>query len=177
LIRSIFNACLQTLPLPVFLIYAELIDKEISREWLGPYLLSSLTAISVYGYLLRNKLTLNRLMLGVNLYFFSGAVSLLIDFKWLNELYGQLEAAGMLLWILAVCLFDLLSPRGLFGHQAVPGKGLPVTHIAFVVLVLLTVPVSFYFQGNRLLAELLPFVVVFTAYGFLEGREQKSESL
>ncbi len=161
---------LEILPLPVFLIYAETIDKSVSAQWLDPYLLSSAIAILTSGYLIRQGIRLNRVILGINLYLYSGALGLLLKLSWLNHFYGKIEAAGMLFWILAISLASLCHSRGLFGKLNPDRKKSDKDTWIFIFLLLIACLTSLFFQGNRLIAEILPFILVFTSYGIFRNR-------
>ncbi|MCF6324771.1 MAG: hypothetical protein L3J89_10710 [Gammaproteobacteria bacterium] len=165
----------EILPLPLFLVYAEMIDKDISAQWLGPYLLSSLLAIIISGYLIKERIPLNRVILGINLYLCSGSIGLLFSFTWLNHFYGEIEAAGMLFWILATCFVALFHPKGLFIPPQSDQKKLTKGALAFISIVLTACLISILFQGNRLIAEVLPFILVFTSYNILRNRDIKQQ--
>ena len=64
-----------------------------------PYLASSILAIAVSAFLLYQNVILNRLFLGINVYFISGTLGLIVHWSWINHLYGVLQASGMLIWI------------------------------------------------------------------------------
>ncbi|VAW90093.1 hypothetical protein MNBD_GAMMA17-1629 [hydrothermal vent metagenome] len=163
----------EILPLPLFLVYAELIDKGISAQWLGPYLLSSLLAIIISSYLIKEKSPLNRVILGINLYLCSGALGLLFNFTWLNHFYGEVEAAGMLFWVLITCFASLFHSKGLFSPPQANHKKPTKEALAFVSIVLTACLVSVSFQGNRFIAEIIPFILVFTSYNILRNKTIK----
>ena len=63
----------EALPLPICLIYAGLIDQHIPQVWKGPYFTSSITALLTTTFLILNKVTLNRLLIGINVYLIIGS--------------------------------------------------------------------------------------------------------
>ena len=163
----------EILPLPIFLVYAEIIDKGISEQWLGPYLLSSLLAIIISAYLIKEKVVLNRVILGINLYLCSGTTGLLFNVTWLNHFYGETEAAGMLFWVLGICLIALFHAKGLFLPRHCNPTIMNKEDAAFIGIVLVACLVSVLFQGNRLLAEIIPFIFIFTSYNIFRSRSIK----
>src|SRR4030095_8789774 len=69
----------------------------------------------------RSGAVLNRIYLGIALYFVSGTVALLTRWPWLNEEYGRLEGTAMLYWVLATGLWcTLFNKRGYTGVDAPP---------------------------------------------------------
>jgi len=167
---------IEILPLPVFLVYAEVINKGISEQWLGPYLLSSAFALIISAYLIKEKIALNRVILGINLYLCSGAIGLLFGFAWLNRFYGEVEAAGMLFWVLGVCLITLFHAKGLFLPRHSTPKLMNRETTAFIGIVLIACLISMLFQGNRLMSEIIPFIFVFTSYNIFRSKSIKKAS-
>ena len=71
--------------------------------------------------LVRRGAILNRIYLGIALYFVSGTIALLTRWPWLNAEYGRLEGTAMLYWVLALGLFfTLFNARGYIGLDADP---------------------------------------------------------
>ena len=88
--RAFFLRAVEALPLAVFLLYMAVMDPRAQAEWRAPYFAS--TALAVIGtvLLLRLGATLNRIYLGITLYFVSGTIALLTRWPWINEEYGRL---------------------------------------------------------------------------------------
>ena len=109
------------MPLAVFLIYMTVMDPRAQVEWRAPYYAA--TALALVGTLVlwRAGATLNRIYLGIALYFVSGTIALITRWPWLNAEYGRLEGTAMLFWVLAVGLVaTLASARGYVGVEAPP---------------------------------------------------------
>jgi hypothetical protein len=110
---------LESLALMVFLIYIQVADMAQRADWLLPYLLSSSIGVIATFYVRHRRILLNRLLLGITLYFCSGLLGLVIEWDWLNNLYGKLGAVAMLGWILITgVVTSLLSPYGFLGVKS-----------------------------------------------------------
>ena len=109
----------EAIPLPIFLIYAGLIDQSIPQNRQGPYLTSSIAALRTTTLLILSRVPLNRLIIAINVYLITGSFILLTKQVWLNQLYRKNEAAGMLAVIIIVCVISLLlSPAGFIGIKS-----------------------------------------------------------
>jgi hypothetical protein len=155
--RAFFLRAVEALPLAVFLIYMAAMDPRAQVEWRTPYFAATALALAGIYLLTRLGAVLNRIYLGIALYFVSGTIALLTRWPWLNAEYGRLEGTAMLYWVLATGLFfTLLNRRLLFG----------ITVVATAV--------SQYFVGNRLFSSFLPFIAVFAAHGIIKARARGS---
>ena len=158
------------MPLAVFLLYMAIANPREQVEWRLPYYTA--TALAFFGttLLVRRGAILNRIYLGIALYFASGTVGLLTRWPWINAEYGRLEGTAMMYWVLAtgVC-FTLFDRRGYIGLDADPRT---VRRASWLLLgiTLVASAVSTYFIGNRLLSSFLPFIAVFTAHGIIKAR-------
>jgi hypothetical protein len=168
--RAFALRAVEALPLAVFLIYMAVIDPRAQAEWRTPYY--SATALALVGtfLLLRAGATLNRIYLGITLYFISGCIALLTRWPWLNAEYGRLEGTAMLFWVLATGLFcTLFTARGFVGSEAPPATVRRASWLLVAITVLAT-GVSLAFVGQRLYSSFLPFIAVFVAHGVLKAR-------
>ena len=162
---------MEALPLPVFLLYAALIDQSIPHNWLDPFLASSSIAILTTTMLLINKVPLNRLVIGISLYLIIGCFALLTNHTWLNEMYGRLEASGMLASIIIVGVVSLLvNPAGFIGVKSPDRKKVVLFSLALLLVALLAFFLSFSLQGNKLYSEVLPFIGLFAIQGLLRSQ-------
>lgn len=165
---------IEALPLPIFLVYAAIIDQSFSQNWLGPYALSSVAALLTTFFLLQNNVLLNRLFLGINIYLITGSVGLLTNLAWLNELYGTMEASGMLAWIIIMGAGSLLfSPEGFIGVTSQDRKQIVKFSLYLLFVAVIAFFVSFFLQGNKLFSEYIPFITLFTAHGILKSQMAK----
>jgi len=163
---------LESLPLAIFLVFAELVYRGILHDWLITYTASSFAALITTIILIDNKVSLNRLFIGINLYLYSGLYGLITDQMWLNELYGRMGASGMLAWIILVAVISLiLSPTGFIGVKN-PNrtKGI-IFSFMLLLIALMAFLFSYYFQGSgRLFSDFIPFVLLFTALNVFKSK-------
>jgi hypothetical protein len=168
--RAFFLRAVEALPLAVFLIYMAVADPRAQAEWRMPYYAATLLAIAGTVLLLRMRATLNRIYLGIALYFISGTIALLTRWPWLNEEYGRLEGTAMLYWVLATGVyFTLFDARGFTGVDA-PPRTVRNSSLLLLAITFAATAVSYGFMGNRLLSSFLPFIAVFTAHGIIKAR-------
>lgn len=159
----------EAIPLPIFLIYAALIDQSISQNWRGPYIASSIAALITTTILKFNRVLLNRLFIGINIYLITGSLGLITDQVWLNQLYGKMEASGMLAWIIIVGgVSMLLSPAGFIGIQFHDRKKIINFSLYLLFAALLAFLFSFYFQGSKIYSEYMPFIMLFATQSILK---------
>jgi hypothetical protein len=155
---------IEAIPLPVFLVYSRLIDDPtVAENWLGPYLSSTALALVTSGYLLREKILLNRCFIGINLYFLIGAIGVLAELSTLNKLLGTLEASAMLACIVLVGLIStFVGSAGFVGINIPDKKRLRLFSILLIAVAIAATIMSYIFRGNPLQSELLPFVALFS---------------
>jgi hypothetical protein len=161
---------IEALPLAVFLIYMAVADPRAQEEWRAPYFAATSLAIAGVVLLWRAGAILNRIYLGIALYFVSGTIALITRWPWANAEYGRLEGTAMLYWVLATGLAaTLFNTRGYIGLDAPRGD---VRAGSWVLLGITTAAtaVSLCFVGNRLFSSFLPFIAVFTAHGLIKAR-------
>ena len=168
------DRCIESIALTLFLLYIHLADMAVRGDWLLPYLLASGIGIAATVYIWCRGIILNRLFLGITLYFCSGVASLLIGWDWLNQHYGELGAVAMLGWILAVGLISsLTSPRGFLGVST-PGyfslKGGSMLLMFACVIASIT---AVGFMDNALLGQWLPFIFLFSMRSLLQHLDKK----
>src|SRR5690349_22287304 len=168
--RAFFLRAVEALPLAVFLLYMAVMDPRAQPEWPAPYYAS--TALAVIGtvLLVRHRATLNRVYLGITLYFVSGTIALITRWPWLNEEYGRLEGTAMLYWVLATGIWcTLFNARGYTGVDAPPTTVRRSSWLLLAITVLATA-VSQFYVGNRVFSSFLPFIAVFAAHGLIKAR-------
>ncbi|HCY84257.1 MAG TPA: hypothetical protein DHV36_03885, partial [Desulfobacteraceae bacterium] len=104
---------IEAIPITLFLAYIRRIDTQVPENFKGPFTISAAAAVLLICILVYKKQPLNRLFLGINLYLISGGAAFITHQYWLNRIYDDLQASGMLLWIIGVgVVTTLLSPRG-----------------------------------------------------------------
>jgi hypothetical protein len=168
--KAFFLRAVEALPLAVFLLYMAVMDPRAQAEWRTPYYAS--TALAVIGtvLLLRLGATLNRIYLGIALYFVSGTIALLTRWPWINAEYGRLEGTAMLYWVLATGIWcTLFDARGFTGVDGPPETVRRSSWLLLAITVVATA-VSWLFVGNRVFSSFLPFIAVFAAHGLIKAR-------
>lgn len=168
--RAFALRAVEALPLAVFLIYMTVANPQAQVEWRAPYFAATALAIAGTVLLVRRGAILNRIYLGIGLYFVSGTLALVTRWPWLNAEYGRLEGTAMLYWVLAVGLFfTLFNERGYIGLDA-PPRTVRFSSWLLLGITLVAAIASTAFIGNRLLSSFLPFIAVFTAHGIIKAR-------
>jgi hypothetical protein len=168
--RAFALRAVEALPLAVFLIYMAVADPRAQVEWRLPYYAATALALAATILLTRMGATLNRIYLGIALYFVSGTLALLTRWPWLNAEYGRLEGTAMLFWVLGVgILFTLFNVRGFIGSDAAP-RTVRTYSWLLVAITSAATAVSLAFVGNRLFSSFLPFIAVFAAHGIIKAR-------
>lgn len=172
--KTILDRCIESLALMVFLIYLQVADITTRADWLLPYLLASSIGLGAIVYIVRRGILLNRLLLGVAVYFFSGLFGLLVDWDWLNDLYGKLGAVAMLGWIfLTGIVTGGLSPYGFLAVRS-PGYFSIARSSGLLLLACAIATVTAYcFLHNRLLGEWVPFIFLFSMRSLLLQLDRK----
>ncbi len=162
---------IETIPLPVFLVYARLIEPSPPSNWIGPYLSSCLLALIGTAFLIWRKRALNRCFVGINVYFFVGCIGLLTKQEWLNTLMGEVEAAGMLasIFITGIC-YTCFSASGFLGVDGADRIDARKYSLVLLVTAFLAFIISLFFLGNMWLAEVVPFVTLFTVQSRLKSK-------
>lgn len=168
--RAFFLRAVEALPLAVFLLYMAVMNPRAQAEWRVPYYASTALALIGTALLVRLGATLNRIYLGIALYFVSGSVALVTRWPWLNEEYGRLEGTAMLFWVLATGVwFTLFDARGYTGVEAAPATVRRSSWLLLAITVAATA-VSLVFVGQRVYSSFLPFIAVFAAHGIIKAR-------
>jgi len=90
---------LEAVPLIIFLGSLRIVNLHIPDNWKIPFIISGCAAIIIILVSFYKKTVLNRILLGFNLYFISGAIAFITNQYWLNQFYDQLQASGLLLWL------------------------------------------------------------------------------
>jgi hypothetical protein len=162
----------ESLSLTFFVIYIHSQTVAPGEAWLLPYLLASIIGAAVSLILLHQRIVLNRLFLGINLYFFSGVLAVALQVQALNQLYAQLGAAAMLAWILLVGIgATLLAPVGVLGISETRSRIHSWYLLAACAAAVLWAK---YFKTNMALGEWLPFIALFTLRSFLSAAATKA---
>jgi hypothetical protein len=159
---------LELLPLAAFLAAIGVFDSYASGRWILPYAIGTAVAAVVTVAALWRGQILNRIALGINGYLLSGLLSQLLSLEWLTRALGELEAAGMLIWIVGVGAASTLASRAGFAGVANDDRdkvnGYSLWLLAASVLALTA---CYFLHGNRLLSDVLPFAFLFAVHGLV----------
>lgn len=173
-IKPILDSCIESLSLTVFLLYIHLADMHTRADWLLPYLLSSAAGLGAMVYMRWRGLILNRLFIGITLYFCSGLAGLVTGWDWLNQIYGDLGAMAMLGWILlAGAMATLASPYGFLGVRSAGYFSIPGGSLLLLCAGLLATAAAASFMGSKLFGEWLPFIFLFSMRSLLLQLDRK----
>jgi formate-dependent nitrite reductase membrane component NrfD len=171
LLISLLRNAFEALPLPLFLVCMQWAKPVVSADWRMPYFASTVAAIATTAWVVYRKETLNRIYLGLNLYFLSGSIGLMLHWTWLNDTYGRIEATGMLLWIAAVGAISTVSSKaGFIAIDTGQPKLTERKSLQLLVTAVCVTGLSWWFQGNVLLSAYIPFVVLFAAHSLLRAQ-------
>ncbi len=155
---------LEALPLSIFLLFLRFFDTAIAQSWKAAFIGGSLAAVITILYGFHEKMIFNRVLLGINLYLISGGIAVITHQWWLNTLYHDLQASGILVWVFFVGLVSLgLSPRGFIGVDDPDRKKVKQLSLYLLLVSAVALLISFGFRGNRVLSEVIPFVILFIA--------------
>jgi hypothetical protein len=174
-LRQLFHRLLrgvELLPLAAFLMAMAVFDSYESGRWIPPYALGTAVAAVVTVAALRRKQILNRIALGINGYLLSGLIGQLLSLQWLVRALGELESAGMLIWIVGVGAATTLASRAGFAGVANDDRGKVYGYSLWLLAAaVLALVASYFLHGNRLLSDVLPFGFLFAIHGLVRRRQ------
>lgn len=174
LIKSIIDQSIESLSLTIFLLYIHLADMNARADWLLPYLIASATGLGAMTYIYRRGLILNRLFIGITLYFCSGTAGLITGWDWLNQGYGELGAVAMLGWILLTGLVaSVTSPHGFLGVRSVGYFSISGGSGLLLLAGLVATGAAASFMNNPLFGQWLPFIFLFSMRSLLLHLDKK----
>lgn len=173
-IKSIFDSLIESLSLTLFLLYIHLAEVNERADWPLPYLLASAAGLGAMAYVLQRGLILNRLFIGITLYFCSGLAGLITGWDWLNQTYGELGAAAMLGWILLVgAIASWASPYGFLGVRSAGYFSVRGGSLLLLLAAVLATTAAASFIGSKLFGEWLPFIFLFSMRSLLLQLDKK----
>lgn len=142
----------------IFLGYLRIIDTQIPENWKMPFFASGCAAILVIIFSFYKKQLANRILLGFNLYFITGGVAFITHQWWLNSFYGQLQASGLLLWVIVIGLTTtLFNSYGFIGVQSANTNSVKKYSLYLLFFSIIAFSLSFACRGNRVLSEFFSF--------------------
>ena len=162
---------LQALPLFIFLGFLRTIDTQVPENWKMPFVVSGSAAIVVIIISSYRKSIFDRILLGFNLYFISGGFALIAQQWWLSRFYDQLQASGLLLWVIATGIATtVFSSNGFIGVESADAKLIKKYSYYLLLFSIIAFSLSLYSQGNRLFSELIPFIGIFLIQNVLKKK-------
>ena len=162
---------LEVTPLSIFVLYIRYIDMNAPQDWNIPFLISGAAALVAVVLYLAQKMHFNHLFLGINLYFISGSIAIITQQFWLNKMYGELHASGMLAWIVMVgFMSSLFSPQGFIGVYSTSKSAIKGASLLLLFSSICAFGLSFAFRGNRLFSEVVPFILIFFTQHLLKNK-------
>ena len=162
---------LEVIPLSIFLLVRRNINTEISKNWEVLFIASGLAAFIVIILFLSRKIQFNRLFLGINIYLISGGLAFITRQGWLNRIYDDLQASGMLLWIVITEVVSIvLSPAGFIGVNSPDITSIKKYSLLLLLFSICALAISFGFRGSRILSEIAPFISLFLIQSWLKAR-------
>jgi len=166
---------IEAIPLIVFLGYLRIIDTQIPENWKMPFFVSGFAAILVIIFSFYKKKVLDRILLGFNLYFITGGVAFITHQWWINNFYAQLQASGLLLWVIVIGLtMTLVSSYGFIGVKSSNTNSVKKYSFYLLFFSIIAFSLSFVCRGNRVLSELVPFIGLFVLQGVLKEKVSKT---
>ena len=156
---------LEALPLSTFLVYKSIFESTTDQSWFNIYASCAIISTLCTWYLIRKKIPVNAIYMGISIYFISGYLSLLAGTSWLMEWYRFSLASGMLMWITAVIFFDLCRIYFTYSSEKNPyqRKRLMGT-LLFFIASLFALRLSYHFKGDHILSEIIPFMSLFVIH-------------
>ena len=142
------------------------------RQWEIAFVVGAVLSMATLSVLMRHKAyILNRVMLGANLFFISGAVAVGLRYGPLLDLYRHLNPAPMFAWVIAVGLgTSLFSPHGFVGLPTPDRKSKHLTSALLMAAAIVALGISLFFMGKIVYADILPFIGLFIVNDRLQSR-------
>lgn len=173
----IFNL-FEAVPLILFLGFYRVLEPATPQDWLAPYLAGAIAAVLTVLISRIKSVPMNPVFIGINIYLLSGYVGLVTRQAWLNQLYGNFQASGMLAWVIIVGVASLLfSPAGFIGIDSKNRRIVVAYSVCLLAIAIVAFLLAYSFRTNRLFAETVPFVILFLAHGVLKSRANAKISL
>ncbi len=164
----------EMVPFSIFILYIRYIDMDTAQDWNLPFFISGIAAFAAIILLIVNKTIFNRLFLGLNLYLISGALAIITHQFWLNKIYGELQAAGVLAWVVIVgFVYLLFSSQGFIGVYSTDKQSIKKLSLCLLFTSICAFSLSLTFRGDRVLSEIIPFTLIFFMQYILKNKIAK----
>jgi hypothetical protein len=142
-------------------------DMSSLESWFIPFMIGGSLSILISLYLIFTKSILNRITLGISLYFISGMIAIIVNQVWLMEIYNDLQASGMLFWVFLTGLISMLSQYGFIGLKNDNRRMIKVNSLILLTISVISFSLSYHNDGSRFLGEMLPFIALFGTHRIL----------
>ena len=168
---------IEMIPILIFGVSLKSMDPQTLQNWQTLFLVSGLAASVVIIFYLYRKWVFNRLLLGLNLYLITGALAFILKQAWLYQTYEMLQASGMLLSIVITGSVTMaITQSGFIGIISANSKIIKMFSVYLLICSLLAFVLSYYFRGNALLSETIPFFTLFFMQGILRQQLHKQHT-
>jgi hypothetical protein len=168
------GAILEFIPLAAFLLALRNLNPSYDNYWLITYGVSASAALLCIGFKILRHEFQNKIILGINCYLLSGALGIVAKQTWLMRLYGSLQSAAMLLWIMGIgvlaFLFSTWFPANL--RQKTRTR---LYEKAMTLITLGAFALAYSALGNTILSETIPFATLFISYFLLFSKLQAEQ--
>ena len=170
-IPSLLSRVLEAMPLGVFLFYLETMDGKEASDWLEVYTYSCFAILLSVLIIRRLSIKLNPIFIAIYLYLISGMIGLATNMSWLNNLYGELQATGMLIWIGLVGVYCLgANSLSFLGPNVKNSSIMRKYSIILLGVVIVSCVTSYQFQDYKILSQYGPFVILFSLQTIFQNK-------
>ena len=161
----------EVIPLSIFLVYFTFVEAKNMQNWRSTFFICALVSFLIIFLFLYIKMLFNRILLGINIYLLCGGIAFITHQWWLLKIYDNLQASGMLVWIIIIGIVSIsLSQRGFIGIQSLDIKSVKKFSLYLLLFSLCAFFISFGFRGNRILSEILPFIALYAIQSLFKKR-------
>ena len=146
-------------------------DGKASHDWLEVYVTACVAVVFSALIMRRLSINFNPMFIGIYLYLMSGMLGLATNMSWLNHLYGELQATGMLVWIALVGIYCLSSSKLSFlGSKVENSYSTRNYSIILFGVVIVSCVASYQFQDYKILSQYGPFVILFSLQTIFQNK-------
>jgi hypothetical protein len=159
--KRVFQEIAQFVPV-IVLASSFLVSGGVDLERAGLlFVVSALLAVIVTSVLIRQKVLLNPILVGTNLWLCIGALAFGIPIPAIAEILGQIQAAGLFACALGVgIVFTAVSATGYIGMSHTDGRVIRKLSVVMLVLTGVALVWSVLFEHNIRVGGGLPFILL-----------------
>ncbi|MBW1890919.1 MAG: hypothetical protein JRF32_03200 [Deltaproteobacteria bacterium] len=170
---------LEFVPLILYITFARAVGTDIAGpQWKVSFVIGGAVSTFALIVLLRNKnFILNRITLGVNLFFISGTLAVVLRLDSVLDLYWRFNPAPMFAWVITVGFAaTLFSPHGFTGTRNMDRNRMYLHSALLLTAAIIAMGISLFFQGKIVYADILPFIGLFIVNDRLQSRSKNESS-